>query len=109
MNQEKQIHLLKMKVTILEEVLLKILNRTQMYTQLTTMLEALNRLEAEEAEDSSSKSLKKCCNSASPFGKCGRGEKDGCQGIHCKCMGDGCPNMHYVDCRQHYIHIESKP
>lgn len=50
----------------------------------------------------------KCCNGLGLFGKCGRGTKKGCTGAHCKCMniGNSCPNMHYVDCFEHYIHIE---
>jgi len=48
----------------------------------------------------------KCCGGLGLFGKCGRGTKKGCSGIHCKCMQPDCPNMHYVDCFAHYIHVE---
>lgn len=50
---------------------------------------------------------KTCCHSSAPMGKCGRGLKKGCNGTHCKCMGGGCSEMHYVDCFEHYIHVEN--
>lgn len=52
------------------------------------------------------KEEKKCCGGLGLFGKCGRGTKTGCKGIHCRCMGKDCTNMHYVDCLEHYIHVE---
>lgn len=52
------------------------------------------------------KETKKCCSGLGPFGNCGRGTREGCMGIHCKCMETSCSNMHYVDCKQHYIHVE---
>ena len=48
----------------------------------------------------------KCCGGLGPFGNCGRGKILGCNGLHCKCMRQECSAMHYVDCRQHYIHVE---
>lgn len=50
-----------------------------------------------------------CCGTHSPFGKCGRGTKTGCNGAHCRCMNlDGkCGNMHGVDCKEHYEHVEN--
>ena len=48
----------------------------------------------------------KCCGGLGLMGKCGRGTKKGCNGVHCKCMEDACGNMHYVDCFEHYIHLE---
>jgi hypothetical protein len=54
------------------------------------------------------KEEKKCCGGIGPFGKCGRGTKEGCIGVHCKCVNldKQCPNMHYVDCKKCYIHVE---
>lgn len=49
---------------------------------------------------------KMCCSGLGEFGKCGRGTRTGCTGLHCRCMGGGCPEMHYVDCKEHYIHVE---
>lgn len=48
----------------------------------------------------------KCCGGLGSFGKCGRGTKKDCKGLHCRCMSKDCPNMHYVDCYEHYIHVE---
>lgn len=48
----------------------------------------------------------RCCDGKGTFAKCGRGEKKGCTGVHCRCMLSWCPKMHYVDCREHYIHVE---
>lgn len=49
-----------------------------------------------------------CCGGLGSItkGECGRGTKTGCVGMHCKCMQKDCSNMHYVDCREHYIHVE---
>ena len=47
-----------------------------------------------------------CCGGLGEMSKCGRGTKKGCTGLHCKCMQKDCPNMHYVDCYEHYIHVE---
>lgn len=49
----------------------------------------------------------KCCGTSFPLGKCSRGMKKGCSGVHCKCMEVDCPNMHYIDCFEHYIHVEN--
>ena len=48
----------------------------------------------------------KCCGGLGLFGRCGRGTRKGCSGLHCRCMEKDCPNMHYVDCYEHYIHVE---
>lgn len=50
----------------------------------------------------------KCCGGLGLFGKCGRGTKKPCSGLHCKCMNlkGECPDMHYLDCYEHYIHVE---
>ncbi len=50
--------------------------------------------------------IKKCCDGFGLFGQCGRGERGGCTGVHCRCMEKDCLNMHYVDCKEHYIHVE---
>ncbi len=50
-----------------------------------------------------------CCGGLGDFGKCGAGMRKGCTGVHCKCMEKGCPNMHYMDCFEHYIHVEYIP
>ena len=71
--------------------------------------ESLRNIEKDWEREMGKESLipaRKCCGSSAAFGKCGRGEKDGCTGIHCKCMQNGCTNMHYVECKQHYIHVE---
>lgn len=47
-----------------------------------------------------------CCGGLGLMGKCGRGTKKGCRGVHCKCMQNDCHNLHYVDCWEHYIHVE---
>lgn len=48
----------------------------------------------------------KCCEGLGYFGKCGRGLKKGCPEAHCKCTEKDCKEMHYVDCFEHYIHVE---
>ena len=51
-----------------------------------------------------------CCGkSEGGMGKCGRGTRKNCSGAHCKCMQADCPEMHYVDCFEHYIHVETIP
>lgn len=57
-------------------------------------------------EPTVAKTEMKCCGGLGPFGKCGRGTKKGCTGAHCRCMEQSCPNMHYIDCFEHYIHWE---
>lgn len=52
---------------------------------------------------------RKCCGGLGLFGKCGRGQRKGCTGAHCRCMEKDCPNMHYIDCYEHYIHVEYVP
>jgi hypothetical protein len=50
---------------------------------------------------------KTCCGTNFPLGKCSRGMRKGCNGSHCKCMDVKCDNTHYVDCFDHYIHVEN--
>lgn len=54
---------------------------------------------------------KLCCSGLGKpgIGNCGRGTRKGCNGSHCKCMEKDCTNMHYVDCFEHYIHVEHIP
>ena len=61
-----------------------------------------------DAAFSTQEDEKLCCGGLGPFGKCGRGMKVPCPGGHCKCMNisNTCSEMHYVDCKQHYIHVE---
>lgn len=53
--------------------------------------------------------LTKCCIGLAKMGQCGRGKWEGCNGEHCRCMEKDCSNMHYVDCYEHYIHVEFIP
>ncbi len=64
-----------------------------------------NRFEGvmKELAEEESTPEKKCCD-GEPI--CLRGRREGCKGFHCRCMGKDCNNMHYADCKEHYIHRE---